>query len=53
MHNAEFYDEEVQISVTNLTSLIEPVLIILIGIVVGIVVLSFYLPIIKISVSIR
>jgi type IV pilus assembly protein PilC len=42
---ADFYEEEVDIAVTNLTSLLEPFLMIFLGIVIGGVVISMYLPI--------
>lgn len=42
---AEFYEEEVDITVSNLTSLLEPFLMIFLGVVIGGVVISMYLPI--------
>lgn len=42
---AEFYEEEVDIAVVNLTSLLEPFLMVFLGIVIGGVVISMYLPI--------
>ena len=42
---AEFYEEEVDVAVTNLTSLLEPLLMIFLGIVIGGVVIAMYLPI--------
>jgi type IV pilus assembly protein PilC len=42
---AEFYEEEVDIAVANLTSLLEPFLMIFLGVVIGGVVISMYLPI--------
>ncbi|HEY7677084.1 MAG TPA: type II secretion system F family protein [Candidatus Methylomirabilis sp.] len=44
---ADFYDEEVDIAVTNLTSLLEPMLMIFLGVVIGGVVVAMYLPIFK------
>ncbi len=44
---AEFYDEEVDTAVANLTSMIEPVLIVFLGVTVGFIVISMYLPIFK------
>jgi type IV pilus assembly protein PilC len=41
---ADFYNEEVSATVEGLTSLIEPVLIVVIGIIVGGAVVSLYLP---------
>ncbi len=42
---AEFYEEEVDIAVANLTSLLEPFLMVFLGVVIGGVVISMYLPI--------
>ena len=42
---ADFFDEEVDIAVSNLTSLLEPFLMIFLGVVIGGVVISMYLPI--------
>jgi len=41
---AEFYEEEVDTAVAGLTKLIEPLLIVFLGIVIGIIVTSMYLP---------
>ena len=42
---ADFYDEEVDAAVSNLLSLLEPVMIVFLGIVVGGMVVAMYLPI--------
>ncbi len=42
---ADFYDEEVEATVTNLLSILEPVLLIFVGGMVGTIVVSMYLPI--------
>jgi len=42
---AEFYEDEVDVAVTNLTSLLEPLLMIFLGVVIGGVVIAMYLPI--------
>jgi type IV pilus assembly protein PilC len=44
---ADFYDEEVDTAVTNLTSLLEPMLMVFLGVVIGGVVIAMYLPIFK------
>ena len=41
---AEFYDAEVESTVNNLTSLLEPMLTVVMGVGVGIMVISMYLP---------
>ncbi|MFH1615258.1 MAG: type II secretion system F family protein [Planctomycetota bacterium] len=48
---ADTYDEEVDVLVGSMMSLIEPVMIIVLGIIVGTVVLSVFLPMIKIITS--
>jgi len=42
---AEFYEDEVDVAVANLTSLLEPLLMVFLGIVIGGVVIAMYLPI--------
>ena len=44
---ADFYDEEVDSAVANLTALLEPMLMVFLGIVIGGVVIAMYLPIFK------
>ncbi len=44
---ADFYDDEVDNAVTNLTSLLEPMLMVFLGTTVGFIVVSLYLPIFK------
>ncbi len=46
---ADFYDDEVDVAVSTLTSLIEPIMIVFLGVVVGGLVISLYLPIFKIA----
>lgn len=48
-HNAEYYDQELEATINAFTSLIEPILIVFIGCIVGTVVVAFYLPIFRIS----
>jgi type IV pilus assembly protein PilC len=45
---ADFYDEEVSATVESLTSLIEPVMIAIVGGAVGLIVISLYLPLFRI-----
>jgi type IV pilus assembly protein PilC len=42
---ADFYDEEVEYSVANLLAILEPLLLIFVGLIVGSIVISMYLPI--------
>ena len=46
---ADFYDEQVDVAVTGLTSMIEPLVISFLGIIIGGIVISLFLPIFKIS----
>ena len=46
---ADFYEDEVDIAVANLTSLLEPFLMVFLGIVIGGVVISMYLPIFQMA----
>ena len=46
---ADFYDLEVETTVQSLTSLLEPILIIFMGVVVGAMVISLYLPIFSLA----
>jgi type IV pilus assembly protein PilC len=50
---ADFYDDEVAAAVKALTSIMEPVMIILVGGVVGVIVISMYLPLFSIYNNIR
>jgi type IV pilus assembly protein PilC len=47
-HVADMYDEEVDHSVASLTSLIEPLMIVLMAVIVGTIVIALFLPIIRI-----
>ena len=44
---ADFYDDEVDIAVSNLTSMIEPILMVFLGGTIGFIVVAMYLPIFK------
>jgi len=46
---ADFYEEEVDIAVATLTSLLEPLLMVFLGVTVGGVVIAMYMPIFKIA----
>ncbi|WP_457681474.1 type II secretion system F family protein [Thermovibrio sp.] len=46
---ADFYEEEVDRTVDGLTSLIEPLLIVFIGGIIGVIIIAMYLPIFKIG----
>lgn len=45
---ADFYDDEVAAMLKALTSILEPVMMILVGVIVGVVVISMYMPLFKI-----
>jgi type IV pilus assembly protein PilC len=50
---ADFYDSEVEAAVKALTSILEPVMIIFVGGIVGVIVISMYLPLFSIYNSIK
>ena len=50
---ADFYEEEVDVAVSSLTSLIEPLLMVVVGTLVGIVLVSMYLPIFELAGKIK
>jgi len=41
---ADFYDEEVDAAVESLTSMIEPLIIIFLGVVIGFILIAMYMP---------
>lgn len=46
---ADFYEEEVDVAVASLTSLLEPLLMVVVGTVVGVVLIAMYLPIFSLA----
>ena len=46
---ADFYEEEVDVMVDNLTSLLEPMIMVILGVLVGSLVVAMYLPIFKLG----
>jgi type IV pilus assembly protein PilC len=44
---ADFYEDEVDASIASLTSIIEPLMMIAVGLVVGIIIIAMYLPMFK------
>jgi type IV pilus assembly protein PilC len=50
---ADFYEDEVDAAIQSLTSIIEPLLMIVVGMVVGIIVIAMYLPMFKILTLIK
>ena len=46
---AEFYEEEVNNAVDALASLIEPIIVVILGVIVGSMVIAMYLPIFKLA----
>jgi type IV pilus assembly protein PilC len=45
---ADFYEDEVEVAVKSLTSILEPAMIVIVGAIVGFVVISMYLPMFKV-----
>jgi type IV pilus assembly protein PilC len=50
---AEFYEDQVNAAVKALTSILEPVMIVIVGSMVGFIVISMYLPLFKVYDSIK
>lgn len=50
---AEFYEDQVDAAVKSLTSILEPVMIVLVGGIVGFIVISMYMPLFKVYDQIR
>jgi len=50
---ADFYEDEVDASIQSLTSIIEPLLMIFVGAIVGVIVISMYLPMFRILTLIK
>lgn len=50
---ADFYDDEVDVAVSNLTSLLEPFLMVFLGVVIGGVVIAMYLPIFQMASAVQ
>jgi type IV pilus assembly protein PilC len=46
---AEFYDEEIETEVARYITLIEPTLLVLMGVVIAVVVLALYMPLFELS----
>ena len=46
---AEFYDEEIETEVTRFITLIEPMILVIMGVVIALVVLSLYMPLFELS----
>jgi type IV pilus assembly protein PilC len=44
---ADFYEDEVDSAIANLTSIIEPLMMIAVGCVVGVIIIAMYLPMFK------
>jgi type IV pilus assembly protein PilC len=50
---ADFYEDQVNASVKQLTSILEPVMILVVGAMVGFIVISMYMPLFKVYDNIR
>jgi type IV pilus assembly protein PilC len=50
---ADFYEDQVEAAVKQLTSILEPVMIVVVGAIVGFIVISMYLPLFKVYDSIK
>jgi len=50
---ADFYDTEIENTVASLTSILEPVLIVGMGVVIGAMLISLYLPIFNLALAVK
>ena len=50
---ADFYDAEIEATVASLTSILEPILIVGMGVVIGAMLISLYLPIFNLALSVK
>ena len=50
---ADFYEDEVDASISSLTSIIEPLMMIGVGMMVGVIVIAMYLPMFKLLTLIK
>jgi type IV pilus assembly protein PilC len=50
---ADFYEEQVEAAVKALTSILEPIMILFVGGIVGFIVIAMYLPMFKVYDSIK
>ena len=50
---SDFYDEEIEATLSGLTALIEPLLIVFLGVVVGTIVVCMFLPIFKLNEAVQ
>jgi type IV pilus assembly protein PilC len=50
---AEFYDEEIETEVARFITLVEPLILVIMGIVIALVVLALYMPLFELSSVVR
>jgi type IV pilus assembly protein PilC len=50
---ADFYEDQVEAAVKALTSILEPIMLVVVGAIVGFIVISMYLPLFKVYDSIK
>jgi type IV pilus assembly protein PilC len=53
MKIADNYDEEVDVAVASLVSLLEPMMVVVIGLIVGTIVVAMFLPMVKMIESLQ
>ena len=46
---ADFYDDEVDVAVDAMTALLEPIMMVFLGVIVGGMIIAMYLPIFKLA----
>jgi type IV pilus assembly protein PilC len=50
---ADFYEDEVSAAIKAMTSILEPIMIVLVGAIVGFIVIAMYMPMFKVYDSIQ
>ena len=50
---ADVYDEEVEVRVESLVSLLEPIMVVVLGLIVGFIVIALFMPLLEIMNSIN
>jgi len=52
LKTADFYDEEVEVALTRMTTLIEPIMIVFMALIIGFIVIAMYMPMFEVITTI-
>ena len=52
LKTADFYDEEVEVALTRMTTLLEPLMIVFMALIIGFIVIAMYLPMFEVVTTI-